>query len=51
MLASWSLGGMEKMPASVDEDENKPSMSATGQIEKDYGARTDLQRLEVYCAV
>lgn len=40
LLASWSLDGVEKMPASVDEDENKPRISATGQIEKDYGART-----------
>lgn len=40
LLASWSPDGMEKMPPSVDEDENKPRMSATGQIEKDYGARS-----------
>ena len=31
---------MEKMPASLDEDENKPRMSTTGQTEKNYGARS-----------
>ena len=30
---------MEKMPASLDEDENKPRMCTTGQTEKNYGAR------------
>ena len=52
LLASWSLDGMKKMLASVDEDENKSRMSATRQMEKDNGARiTGIVTLDSLIAV